>query len=335
VTRRIIVVAGAAVLLSATGLAATTASAAPTAQADPNAAVVAQPNQSPAAVRAYWTPTRLKSAKAIDGPSDRAVPANAPRQTSKLGRESASGALAKGAQPAPSSVQPLDVNYSLIWTDHTSMPATTVGKLYFSTPAGPSECSASVINSPNSNVIWTAGHCTNNGAGTWYSNWLFVPDYYNGVWPYGSWSAQFAATPNGYLFGGNSDYDMAALRLWPNGGGTQVGWVTGYQGYCFNCGYGPHVLSMGYPYDTHPPRGGITGQDLMYCDVATWQSGNQQDSYCDMGHGSSGGPWLSSFNGSWGYLVGNVSHGNGNPYDIQTWSPYLGDAAINVRNAVI
>lgn len=325
----------AAAAVTASGLGATAASAAPTAKTNPSAAVVHRANQSAAAIKAYWTPARLKSAKPIDGPSGRAVPSNAPKQTTKLGRASAAGAVAKGAAHGTPPIRAADTNYSQIWTNHSSMPATSVGKLYFSTPSGNAECSASVINSPNSNVIWTAGHCTNNGAGTWYSNWLFVPDYYNGVWPYGSWSWSTAATPTAYLNGGNSDYDMAAIRLAPNGSGTQVGWATGYQGYCFNCGYGPHVLSMGYPYDTHPPRSGISGQDLYYCDTGTWQSGNQQDTYCDMGHGSSGGPWLSSFNGSWGYLVGNVSHGNGNIYDIQTWSPYLGDAAINVRNAVI
>jgi V8-like Glu-specific endopeptidase len=337
---RILLAVLAAGALTASGLGATAAVAAPAPQADPNATVVHQAKRGPTAVKAYWTPARLKSAKAIDEPINRVSPAAAPRQTNKLGPVSAAGApgkvaAAKGTKATPSSVHLLDVNFSQIWTDHSTMPATSVGKLYFSTPFGDSECSASVINAPNFNVIWTAGHCTNDGAGGWYGNWLFVPDYFNGVWPLGSWAAQFAATPNGFLFGGNSDYDMAALRLWPDAGGTEVGWATGYQGYCFNCGYGPHVLSMGYPYDTHPPRPGITGQDLMYCDVATWQSGNQQDSFCDMGHGSSGGPWLSSFNGSWGYLVGNVSHGNGDPNDIQTWSPYLGDAAINVRNAVI
>lgn len=332
---RILLAVIAAGAVTTSGFGATAASAAPATKTGPNAVAVHRANKSSAAVRAYWTPARLKAAKAIDGPSRRAVRANAPRQTSKLGRVSASGGLARGARPGPRLMQPMDINYSQIWTNHSSMPATSVGKLYFTTPSGNAECTASVINSPNSNVIWTAGHCTNNGAGTWYSNWLFVPDYHNGVWPYGSWPAQFAATPTAYLNGGNSDYDMAAIRLWPNSGGTQVGWATGYQGYCFNCGYGPHVLSMGYPYDTHPPRSGITGQDLYYCDTGTWQSGNQQDTYCDMGHGSSGGPWLSGFNGSWGYLVGNVSHGNGNPYDIQTWSPYLGDAAVNVRNAVI
>src|SRR4051794_20510310 len=92
--------------LTAGGLGATSASAATTATTDPNAVAVHQTSQSPAAVRAYWTPARLKSAKAIDGPGARSVPAGAPKQTSRLGRVSAAGAAAKGAQPGSSPVQP-------------------------------------------------------------------------------------------------------------------------------------------------------------------------------------------------------------------------------------
>jgi V8-like Glu-specific endopeptidase len=327
-TLRVLLAVSAALAMTTGGVAATAASAASAAQTNPDAAVVHRANQSAAAVRAYWTPARISAAKPIEGPRGRAVSPAVPRQSTALGRRSAPGTAARAAKPAPAAIRPLDINYSAIWTDHSSMPATSVGKLYFSTPSGNAECSASVVNHANLNVIWTAGHCTNNGAGGWYSNWLFVPDYYNSNWPYGSWTASYAVTPTAYLNGGNSDYDMAAIAL--NG---SVGSTTGSQGYCFNCGYGSFVLSFGYPYDTHPPRSGITGQDLRYCDSSTWQSGNQQDTYCDMGHGSSGGPWLSGYNGTWGYLVGNVSHGNGDPNDIQTWSPYLGDAAINVYNA--
>jgi V8-like Glu-specific endopeptidase len=316
----------------ATGLGTGAASAAQ--PADPNAAVGHRSTQRPEDVRAYWTPARITAAKAMPEPTATKANPAVPAQSQRLPARSAPGALpATVTGPSSSTVSPRDITQSAVWTAHGRMPATTVGKLYLSTPSGGAECTAAVINSQNRSMIWTAGHCVTDGARHWYSNFLFVPDYHNGNWPLGSWAWKSVSTPTAYFDGANSDYDLAAISLWPQNG-VAVANATGYQGYLFNYGYVWYAYEFGYPYDTHPPRGGITGQDLRYCLSATWQAGNQQAIHCDQGHGASGGPWLNDLQlgRGWGYLIGNVSyHPNANSDEER--SPHFGDAAVNVYNA--
>lgn len=331
-SRRVVVAVAIAAAAIATGIGAGGSAVAQT--ADPNAAVVHQSTQRAQDVSAYWTPARLNAAKAMPEPT--ASPANAavPPQSHRLPAQSAPGAMAtNAARPATGTVTPLDVTQSAVWTAHGQMPATTVGKLYFTTPSGNAECTASVINSANHSMIWTAGHCVTNGAQTWYSNFLFVPDYNNGNWPLGSWSWKSVSAPTAYFNGANSDYDLAAISLWPQNG-VKVADATGYQGYMFNYGYNWYAYEFGYPYDTHPARSGITGQDLRYCISGTWQAGNQEAIHCDQGHGASGGPWLNDLElgRGWGYLVGNVSYHPSDSSDEER-SPHFGDAAVNVYNA--
>ncbi|MFD8494548.1 trypsin-like serine peptidase [Amycolatopsis sp. NPDC059657] len=307
--------------------------AAATKAKDPNAAVVQQSTQDAKDVQAYWTPERMRSAVPMPVPAASASAlSSVPAQTHKLPAMSAPG-FGKAATSGFGADSVQDVTQSGVWTAHGQMPASTVGKLYFTTPKGNSECTASVIASNNHSMIWTAGHCASDGAGHWYTNFQFVPDYHDGVWPYGSWVWKSASTPTAYLNGRNFDYDVAAITLWPSNG-RKVADVVGWQGYKFNWGYNWFAYEFGYPYDTHPARAGINGQQLRYCAAGTWQAGGQQAIHCDQGHGASGGPWLDDlqFARGWGYLVGNVSY---HPYEWsdEERSPHFGDAAVNVYNA--
>jgi V8-like Glu-specific endopeptidase len=328
---RIIPAAVISVALVATGIGAEVASAAQL--TDPNAAVVHQSTQRVQDVQSYWTPARLKAAKPV--PEPKATPSGrVPAQSHRLApKAAAGGAPAKAAKSVGGTVRAADITQSDVWGTHGQMPATTVGKLYFTTPQGNSECTASVVSSGNHDMIWTAGHCVTDGARNWYNNFQFVPDYHDGSWPLGGWVWKSASTPTAYLDGANSDYDLAAISLWPQGS-TKVADVTGYQGYKFNYGYNWYVYEFGYPYDTHPARSGINGQQLRYCIAGTWQAGNQEAIHCDQGHGASGGPWLDDLQLSrgWGYLVGNVSYHPSDSSDEER-SPHFGDAAVNVYNA--
>lgn len=290
-------------------------------------------------VRNHWTVARMQAATPISEPQERR---SAQPQTHTLMARSAPGLASPMTRTTDASMRPFadDFSQSQVWTAHGVMPATTVGKLYFDTPGGPAECTASVINSANRSLIWTAGHCVTDGSGHWYSNWLFVPDYFNGNWPHGSWVGKSVSTPNGYLNGADRDRDFAAISLWNNAAGTPVANVTGDQGYIFNGGYDWNVYEFGYPYDTHPSRAGITGQEFRYCIGQTWRPGfwifapDQEAIHCDQGHGASGGPWLYDLELSrgWGYLVGNVSYHPDDNSDEER-SPHFGDAAVNVYNA--
>ncbi|GHF50131.1 hypothetical protein GCM10010218_34560 [Streptomyces mashuensis] len=221
-----------------------------------------------------------------------------------------------------------DIPRSQVWTAHGRMPATTIGKLYFTTPKGGSECTATVVNTPNKSVIWTAGHCVSDGNKHWYTNFQFVPDYHDNQRPLGAWSWKSVTTPKGWHEKRNFDYDLAVITLWPQNG-RKVADVTGSQGYKFNGGYAWQAHEFGYPYRTHPARGGINGQQLRYCTGKTWRTGNLQAIHCDQGGGASGGPWLDDLQTSrgWGYMVGNVSHHLTESSDEER-SPHFGDAAV-------
>jgi hypothetical protein len=135
-----------------------------------------------------------------------------------------------------------------------------------------------------------------------------------------------------------TNYNLAAIALQPLNG-NNVADLAGSQGYKFNYGYEWQAYEFGYPFDTHPARNGITGQQLRYCVGQTWRPGispfqpDQQAIHCDQGHGASGGPWLDDLqlDRGWGYLVGNVSYHPDDNSDEER-SPHFGDAAVNVYN---
>jgi hypothetical protein len=315
-----------------------TAQAATTADAVPGKASAAVVHQSAAPeqdVLSHWTAERMRTAKPADVPKEQH---GAEPQSHVLPAKSAPGSTnpAGGKQGAATLAA---LSQSQVWTAHGQMPATTVGKLYFDEPDGGHQCTASVINSANRSMIWTAGHCVTDGAKHWYSNFVFVPDYAGSGEPLGRWTWKSVSAPNGYFDGKDSDYDLAAITLWPRNG-VNVANVTGWQGYKFGSGYDWNVYEFGYPFDTHPARTGITGQQLRYCTGTTWRPGiwpfqpSQEAIHCDQGHGASGGPWLDDLQlaRGWGYLVGNVSYHPDDNSDEER-SPHFGDAAINVYNA--
>jgi hypothetical protein len=330
------------VLISGTGVTSAGAEPKPAlmSAAKASVAVVHTATTSPRQILAHWTPERMRAAKSAPVLAEKrsAQPQshNGPARSAPGFTGSASGITGSAKTPA---MAPLaDLTQSQVWTAHGQMPASTVGKLYFDEPDGAYECTASVITSANKNLIWTAGHCVTDGAGNWYTNWLFVPDYADGNRPLGSWAATSASAPTGYVDGADQDYDLAALKVVPNG--ANLADVTGAQGYKFNSGYEWNAYEFGYPYDTHPAQSGITGQQLRYCVATTWRPGfwpvesDQEAIHCDQGHGASGGPWLDDLqlDRGWGYLVGNVSHHLLESSDEER-SPYLGDGAVNVYNA--
>jgi V8-like Glu-specific endopeptidase len=229
-----------------------------------------------------------------------------------------------------------------VWADHSSTPATTIGKLYLTEDGVRHWCSAAVINSANHNTIWTAGHCVTKGNGTWNSAFLFAPDYYQGNWPYGTWAGKSWAAPQGYFKGANHNYDMAAIALDTDSYGRRAGDVVGWQGYKFGDAYKgtvwPGTRAFGYPQDTHPQRSiSPVGADLRFCnDTVSPSQSIYQKMSCDMGHGSSGGPWITGMpwpSRGWGYIIGHNDFEN-DPTQAVELSPQLGDDAINARAAV-
>lgn len=294
--------------------------------------------QSPQQVEAYWTPERKAKAAppklADPTPDQLARLANAPAST--MPAQSAPGGLPRQTSAPAGTVAPAAGSVAGIWSPHGVAPARTIGKLFYTKDDGTGGyCTASVINADNFDSIWTAGHCVHGGSGhTWYSNFLFEPDYDNGSYV-GQWTWKYAATTNGWINNSDFGYDIGALALWPNSQG-RVADIVGYQGYKFNSGnYVWSITSFGYPQDAVPARTDMDGNRMFYCTGTTWQvNSNQIGFHCDMFHGASGGPWLDDLQLSrgWGYIV---SANSWHSFTTDEWrSPYLGDGAVNVRDLV-
>lgn len=136
-------------------------------------------------------------------------------------------------------------------------PFSAAGKLFFNINGAPFVCSASAI---KPGVVVTAAHCVANfGRQQFYSDWVYVPSYANGVAPYGIWSADFAVILTAYYDGSDPcavsgvvcQDDVAVLHMIPQSG-TYVGNVTGWHGYGWD-GYGFNssaqalIGQLGYP----------------------------------------------------------------------------------------
>ncbi len=78
-------------------------------------------------------------------------------------------------------------------------PYRITGKLFFNIGTSTYVCSASLI---KRGVIVTAAHCVANyGKKQFYTNWRFVPAYYNGLAPYGAWSVNGRWVTSSYYNG--------------------------------------------------------------------------------------------------------------------------------------
>jgi V8-like Glu-specific endopeptidase len=296
-----------------------------------------------AAVRAYWSPERMKSARN----ADTAVSKESADRAKSLGAVPSSGpagkvAAAKPTAPpqtraAPGNAPNADnrttgAQAQPWWGDFWSPPATTTGKVFFTGSDGWGYvCSGSAVNTEARNAVITAGHCVGDGAGHWHTNWVFVPDYNYGYAPFGMWTARDLIALSNWFYYADFRYDIAAVVLNTNAYGQRLVDVVGGQGYAWNQGVGLYAYAFGYP--AEPP---FNGESLYYCSNYTWSdpwSGWANVGIdCDLNGGSSGGPWLAYFDGYFGYINGV------NSYTYSTlpgrmYSPYFGDSAATLYNA--
>ncbi len=220
-----------------------------------------------------------------------------------------------------------------------SAPATTTGKIFFSDHLGGRwVCSGSLVNSAGKDLVITAGHCVYGTAGgelpageTWHSNWVFAPDYSNGWAPYGYWTSRQLWTLTNYINNGDEQDDLGAALLNANSSGTKAVNLLGGQGIAWNQSSTQFVFDFGYP-----AASPFNGQTLQYCTgTASYGFFNSMENLpCNFTGGSSGGPWLMSFNGTWGY-VNSVNDANGYFfYPGQMGGLYFGNNAANLYNTV-
>jgi V8-like Glu-specific endopeptidase len=228
-----------------------------------------------AAVRAYWTPERILSARNLDLHMTSMPRHGALRTQPKGARQVVQGglptvafdesemtflpeqahadAVAPHAHPdlVGGSNAPFTTNRLYPVSDvYKSYPYGAIGHLFFTTPNGNFQCTASVI---RASMIATAGHCVNDGAGNYYTNWMFIPAQNGNVEPYKTWTWAAAQTTSAWASGGGTvpneqDDGLIVLAQQKYKGKLhKIGDITGYFGYEYNASLPTAITQIGYP----------------------------------------------------------------------------------------
>lgn len=276
-------------------------------------------NTSAADILAYWTPERIASAQpapmpvAPFGTGDVSVPENmlsapspdfqAPGQPPRLQitpKWRVIGIPAEAAEIAPSAAGTSGLRYIstrlIPQTADVEYPYRAAGKLFYQSGRQNFSCTASMI---RRRVLLTAGHCVNDGKGTTFQNFMFVPSFRNGMMPFQAWNwSGIGFVPVDWLTGGGgmpNPADYAVLVMADqglNGVVAAVDDVVGTLGFATRSLAPNELVILGYPCNLDAGR-------LMH-QVNSGQSsvpffGNIALYGDDMQQGSSGGPWIQDF----------------------------------------
>lgn len=277
------------------------------------------------AVQDYWTPERMASAQPIPIPevvtTESASLAEAPliagepgmvnghragggpfTPTVRVFKRSEQQAVAtpQALGTAPTNPQSGPYGPFQRWTmegNYLSGPRGYHGKLFFSIGVSNFVCSATVI---GRSTVATAGHCVSTGAGSFGTNFLFCPSYYNGAggihpsrgcW---AWTSVVASGP--WFSTGNPDYDYACIVTATNGTliANKIGNVTGWSGRAWNWASEQPVITFGYP--AASPFPGNIIQQTASTEWYNWDAvaGGQVSKVIgsDLTGGASGGGWF-------------------------------------------
>jgi hypothetical protein len=159
-----------------------------------------------------WTPARMRRAEA--------AAAQSRRQRRRRLRRPHWTSLNPGAKPVT-----------------TDLPGTrTIGRLFSKRPDGSDwVCSATLVDSTNRSVVWTAGHCVHSGrAGAPHTNFAFVPGYRplaaGGPAPFGIWPGIYWGASQSWTIEGDATHfrrDFGGIVLAKDGLGRTLTDVLG------------------------------------------------------------------------------------------------------------
>lgn len=287
------------------------------------------------AVRSYWTPERMRSAKPIaDSPQYLAALRQFQQDGSPSTPDTSAGRQAFNpatgqikAPPSGFGTQAHNPNYPV---GHPT--ARTSGKVFFSQGGGNFVCSATVINSEGQDTVWSAGHCIHSGrGGVWSSNWQFVPNYDDDLAnprPYGTWVASNLWTRTAWV--NNSDFSQDfGVAIMNTLNGNHIVSYLGGQGLIVNAGTNVWINAFGYPAESP-----FDGGNLWQCwGGSSVFSGQTIKIPCNMTRGSSGGGWFYNWDGNWGWLNGVNSRIDRIVNPTIMISPYFDNDALDLYNA--
>ncbi|WHT18140.1 hypothetical protein N8J89_34325 [Crossiella sp. CA-258035] len=202
-----------------------------------------------------------------------------------------------------------------------------------------SECSASVINSPNRRVLVTAAHCLyrHTESKPWIQTLRFVPGLRPGPTqperePVGGWAGATFVVPKSWTLipevkSEHLKWDLGFVVMQDRRDGTRLGDAVPGHGLRVNAPYGQPTTVVGYPFTSK-------GNQEFCAGAATRQATYDWHQLpCSFGSGASGGPWLHDYDANGlGYVIG-VSHSlDANGRD--NYSAHFGDLALSLYNYV-
>jgi len=251
---------------------------------------------------AYWQ-SHLTSTQAGSSPGGSA--GATAKATAQAGAQTGSSTPAPAPDPVPAPAGPtaaeaaqnlltsvpMAVSNPLTGTPFGGLPQ--VGAIFSTSNGSPTGhyCSGSVVDSPNGDIVVTAAHCVADTTG-YVSDIAFVPDYHDGVDPYGVWEVTSIVVSPQWLNDTDPDDDVAFLTVHQSGSSTRIQDVVGGDQLGIDTGYTNLVQVVGYPTDTQEP---------VTCDNYTSQftdpslTSPQLEFDCDnYPSGTSGSPFLTS-----------------------------------------
>ncbi|HSL38694.1 MAG TPA: hypothetical protein VK883_17890 [Arthrobacter sp.] len=264
----------------------------------------------------YWTEERMRSAIPGDVLAERAMQKSA-NSKAAVNRPAETGAPSTVESQAPTR-QAKEVQSK---ANASETPVKHIGKVFFTLGGSNYVCSGNSVSSTNKSTVSTAGHCLNEGPGTFATKFTFVPAYLDGAAPYGMWTAKSLHAPTQWSSGGDMTYDTGFAVMNPLNGQT-LSDVVGASGLQFNAARGLTYKAFGYP-AARP----FDGKSLKSCSGTATNDPynpqfNSQGIPCNMTGGSSGGPWFIGTS-STGYQNSVNSYGYGSK-STTMYGPYWG-----------
>lgn len=236
--------------------------------------VVQKSGQTRAQVVGYWTAERMRSAL----PAERRL---------KLAKPAPGG----GTSSATSVEVPLPY-------------PSAQGKVFFTDGGTNYVCSGTAVSSTNESVVWTAGHCVNEGPGGFFTNFMFVPAYRDGAAPYGKFTASSLLTTSAWQASGEWGVDLGAAVVARNSSGQTLSQAVAERALVFNS-----TRSQAYSLYGYPAAKKFSGQRMRVCNTSWLMNDSAlpptMGVSCDMTGGSSGGGWVTST----GAVASVVSYG--------------------------
>jgi V8-like Glu-specific endopeptidase len=209
--------------------------------------------------------------------------------------------------------------------------ALRVGALFEHDASGGHFCTASVVASPGQDLLITAAHCISNGDGSGYkSDIVFIPDYHDGVTPYGIWTPASLLVAPQWANSADPAYDVGFIVLQPHDG-ENIQQVLGANQLGYDTGYQYRVRVTGYPSSADAP--------ITCVNWTSMESTTQLEFDCD-GYtgGTSGSPWVAGFDpqtrtGTIVGVIGGYQEGGDSPS--VSYSPYFGSGIYQLYEQAI